>query len=166
MTELSTPKNAETSQLAKVRRVKMPGPGTCNVGTHRNLTLKLAARWEVCGSSEHRTIICAHKFSEWTLELAMRDCTGRKVEDTGDTYLVLKEALGKTFATTTVTSVQKISLSVAALVDTGHDIALKKDQSREWHPGTGRRQHFRRVRGTHEMDVALEPFATAPIIST
>ena len=66
--------------------------------------------------------------------------------------LVLKGHLGHTFAKTTVAPVQNNLLSVVISVDTGHEVTFNKDQSYVWHPGTGRRQHFRTVRGTYEMD--------------
>ena len=92
----------------------------------------------------------------------MRDFTGKPVEDMGDKYSVLKGPLGNTLAKTTVAPVQKNLLW--ALVDSGHEVKFKKDQSCVWHPGTGRWQHIRRVRGKYEMDFALEPFAAAPRI--
>ena len=56
---------------------------------------------------------------------------------------------------------RKNMLSVAALVDTGHEVTCTKSlKSYVWHPGTGRWQHIRRVCGTCEMDFALKPFAT------
>ena len=54
----------------------------------------------------------------------------------GDKQLVPKRYLRNTFAKTTVAPVQKNLLSVAALVDTGHDVTLRKDQLYEWKPGT------------------------------
>ena len=53
-------------------------------------------------------------------------------------------------------------LSVAELVDTGRDEAFKRKQSHVWHQVTRRRQEIRRVRGTYDIDFALEPCATAP----
>ena len=82
------------------------------------------------------------------------------MKDMSDNSPVLKGPLGNTFAKTTVALVQKNLLSVAALVDTGHKVNLKRDQPYVWHPGTRRWQHIRNVRGTREMDFALEAFAT------
>ena len=63
---------------------------------------------------------------------AMRDCTGRLLEDK---YLVIKGPLGTTFVKTTVAPVLKNLLPV---VDTGHEVTFKEHQSCVWRPGTGR----------------------------
>ena len=52
----------------------------------------------------------------------------------GDTYVVLKGLCGNTLAKTTVAPVQKNLLSVTALVDTGHEVTFRKEQSYVWHP--------------------------------
>ena len=87
------------------------------------------------------------------------------MQDLGDKYSLLKGSIRSAFAKQMVAVAQKKLLSVAALVDSGHEVALKKDESCVLQPGTGRWQHIRTVRGTYETDFALELFATEPIIS-
>ena len=55
---------------------------------------------------------------------AVRDCTGKPVESLGTKNLVLKGPLGMTYVATTVAPVQKNLLSVAAMVDAGHEVVF------------------------------------------
>ena len=92
---------------------------------------------------------------------AMRDCTGKPVEDLGAKNLVLKGPLGTTYAATTVAPVQKNLLSVAAMVDAGHEVVFRKDGSYIQNLRTGRWHSLRRVRNIYEVDFKLEPYSSA-----
>ena len=92
---------------------------------------------------------------------AMRDCTGKPVEDMGTKNLVLKGPLGMTYTATTVAPVQKNLLSVAAMIDAGHEVVFRKNGSYIRHMKTGRWHALRRVRNTYESDFKLEPYSSA-----
>ena len=92
---------------------------------------------------------------------AMRDCTGKPVEDLGSKNLVLKGPLGMTYAATTVAPVQKNPLSVAAMIDAGHEVVFRKSGSYIRNIKTGRWHSLRRVRNTYEVDFRLEPYPNA-----
>ena len=83
------------------------------------------------------------------------------MEDFDTKNLVLKEPLGMTYATTTVAPVQKNLLSVAAMVDAGHEVIFKKSGSYIHNKSTGRWHALRRVRNTYEVDFKLEPYSSA-----
>ena len=83
---------------------------------------------------------------------AMRDCTGKPVEDLGAKNLVLKGPLGTTYAATTVAPVQKNLLSVAAMVDAGNEVVFRKDGSYIQNVKTGRWHSLRRLRRAPPQD--------------
>ena len=89
---------------------------------------------------------------EYGPKIAVRDCTGKPVEDTDDKYLVLEGPLRTCCQCQRWRTPDTKSLSRKINCTCGI-------------PGTGRWQHIRRARGTTEVDVALEPLATAPRIS-
>ena len=129
----------------------MGGLWLCSIGGHTNTSnLHLSTVTFVVDSGAEVTVI-----STDTARKGVRDCTGKPAECMGDRYLALKGLLGHTFAKTTAAPVRKRLLSVAALVETGHVVTIKRDRSYVWQLGTGRWQNIRRDHW------ALDLFATA-----
>ena len=66
-----------------------------------------------------------------------------------------------TYAATTVAPVQKNLLSVAAMIDAGHEVVFRKSGSYIRNTKTGRWHSLRRVRNTYDVDFKLEPYTSA-----
>ena len=96
--------------------------------------------------------------------LKLRDCQGVRIQDMGKKILGLRHKGGRLrFAKTTVASVKKNLMAVAALVDAGHDVMFSNRKGNYFENcESGDRTPIERVGDTYELEFDLEPFADMP----
>ena len=91
----------------------------------------------------------------------LRAANGQAIPDLGSKEITLKDSKGHRVVKTAVADVSKNLLSVAPLVDAGHEVIFSPKKSVIRHLQTGREKEIERMNGVYEVSYHMEPYARA-----
>ena len=91
----------------------------------------------------------------------LRAADGQAILDLGNKEITLKDGYGHRIVRTAVADVSKNLLSVAQLVDAGHEVIFSPKKSVIRHLQTGRVKEIERTNGVYEVSYQMEPYVTA-----